>query len=334
MPRPAFSCAFPPSERIVEYARVAEELGYKRIWVFDSPALYTDVWVAIARIVEQTDRIGVGSGVAVASTRHPVTAASSIASVEQLSPGRLVAAFGTGYTARLTMGQKPMKWADLDRYVRQVRALLAGETVEIDGGMCALMYSPGFGPDVPITTPIWAAPSGPKGFAISHELGVPGVVAPVGLAKPEQLAPFAEAAGLMSGTVLRPGEDHTSQRFLNAIGPTYATTFHNNFEFAPDALAGMPGGAEWRARIEAERPEGQRHIAVHEGHLCYVTERDQALIDAAGPALLQSGWVGDAAAIAARFDEAGAAGFTELLYMAAGPDIPGELAAFAAAART
>src|SRR5439155_20219561 len=153
---------------------------------------------------------------------------------------------------------------------------------------------------LPLTTPIWAAPSGPKGFAISEQLGVPGVVAPAGLAKLEQLAPFAEAAGLMSGTVLRAGEDHTSPRVIDAIGPTYASMFHNIFEFAPDALAGMPGGADWRARIEAERPEGQRHIAVHEGHLCCVTERDQPLVEAAGPALLQSGWVGNAASIAGR----------------------------------
>jgi 5,10-methylenetetrahydromethanopterin reductase len=27
----------------------AEELGYTRAWAFDSPALYGDVWVALAR---------------------------------------------------------------------------------------------------------------------------------------------------------------------------------------------------------------------------------------------------------------------------------------------
>jgi len=244
--RPAYSCAFPPSPNIVEHARVAQELGYKRIWVFDSPALYTDVWVALARIAEKTDRIGFGTGVAIPSMRHPVVTASAIATIEEISPGRLVAAFGTGYTGRLTMGQKPMKWADLALYVRQLRALLAGETVEIEGGACQLMYSPGFGPDRPITTPVWVAPSGPKGFATAQELGVPGVLVPAGMATPEQLAPWEEAVALMFGTVVRPGEDHTSRRLIEAAGPTYTSSFHNIIEFAPDALDNLPGGKEWR----------------------------------------------------------------------------------------
>lgn len=330
--RPTYSCAFPPSARVVDYAKVAEELGYQRIWLFDSPALYTDIWVALARIADQTEHIGLGTGVAIPSMRHPVVTASAIATIEEMSPGRLIAAFGTGYTGRLTMGQKPMKWSDLARYVRQLRSLLAGETVEIDGAACQLMYSPTFGPDRPITTPIWVAPSGPKGFVVSEELAVPGVVVPAGLPTAEQLAPWTQAAALMFGTVVRPGEDHTSRRLIEAAAPTYATSFHSIFEFAPHALDGMPGGKEWREAIYAERPEDERHIVVHEGHLCYVTDRDQPLIDSAGPAILQSGWTGDAASIAARFDEMGAIGFTEIMYMAAGPDIPGELAAFAEAA--
>ncbi len=332
--RPAYSCVFPPSGRVVEYARVAERLGYERVWVFDSPALYTDLWVALARVAEGTDSIGLGTGVAIPSLRHPVVTASAIATIEEVAPGRLVAAFGTGYTGRIAMGQKPMGWADVARHVRQVRALLAGETVEIDGGGCALIYSPGFGPDRPITTPIWVAPSGPKGFAVAGELDVPGVVVPAGLATAEQLAPWTQAAALVFGTVVRPGEDHTSPRLIEAAGPAYATGLHGVYEYAPAALDDLPGGREWREAVESERPEGERHLAVHEGHLCHVSERDRPLVDAAGPAILQTAWTGDAATIAARLGEAGGTGFTEVAYMPAGPDIPGELAAFAEVARS
>jgi 5,10-methylenetetrahydromethanopterin reductase len=55
-------------------------------------------------------------------------------------------------------------------------------------------------------------------------------------------------------------------------------------------------------------------------------------VAAAGPGILEPGWTGDAASIAARFEKAGAAGVTEIVYVPAGPDIPGELTAFAAAA--
>jgi 5,10-methylenetetrahydromethanopterin reductase len=94
----------------------------------------------------------------------------------------------------------------------------------------------------------------------------------------------------------------------------------------------MPGGAEWRARVEAERPEGARHLAVHEGHVVTVTERDRAVLDAAGAAILGSGWTGDRAGVRARIEQAEEQGLTEVIYTPAGPDIPRELEAFASVA--
>jgi 5,10-methylenetetrahydromethanopterin reductase len=329
--RPACSCGFPPSSRIVEYARVAEDLGYRRIWVFDSPALYEDVWMALGRVAEATGRIGLATGVAIPSLRHPMVTAAAIATVEDLSPGRLVAAFGTGYTGRLTMGQKPMKWADLAAYVRQVRSLLAGEVVEIEGAACQMLHAPGLAPPRPIPVPLWLAPGGPKGHAVARELA-DGIITS---APPDGIEPAWESCALLVfGTVVRPGEDHTSRRLIETAGPCYATSFHAMWEYRPDALPHLPGGSEWRERLDAARPAGERHLAAHEGHLTFVNERDRPAVEAAGPAILQSGWTGDAAAVAARFDDAGGRGVTEVVYMAAGPDIPGELEAFAAAARS
>ncbi len=328
--RPAYSCGFPPSHRIVEYARTAEQLGYRRIWLFDSPALYGDVWMGLGRVAEATDRIGMATGVAIPSLRHPMVTAAAIATVEDLSPGRLVAAFGTGFTGRLTMGQKPMRWADLATYVRQLRGLLAGEVVEVEGAASQMLHAPGWGPPRPIAVPLWIAPAGPKGFAVARDLADGVIVS----APPQGQEPgWEHCALLVFGTVVRPGEDHTSRRLVEAAGPWFATSFHAMWEYRPEALHHMPGGAEWLARLEAERPPGERHLAVHEGHVTVVTERDRPAVEAAGAAILQSGWTGNAASIAARFDDAGARGVTEVVYMAAGPDIPAELEAFAAAAR-
>src|SRR4030088_2729819 len=90
-----------------------------------------------------------------------------------------------------------------------------------------------------------------------------------------------------------------------------------------------PGVRSGWARARGGREPGERHLAVHEGHLTVVTPRDLPLLTQAGERIMQTGWTGDAGAVRARFDEAGAAGVTEILYMAAGPDIPGELAAMA-----
>ena len=76
------SCAFATSNDSHEHARIAEQLGYRRAWFYDSPALYPDVWVQLCRAAERTQRIGLGPAVLVPSLRHPMTNAAAIAGVQ------------------------------------------------------------------------------------------------------------------------------------------------------------------------------------------------------------------------------------------------------------
>lgn len=141
--------------------------------MFDSPALHGDLWIALARIAAATERIGSGSGVAVAGLRHPMVTAAAAASVAEIAPGRLTLAFGTGHTARRTLG-RPVRVDDLVREVRQVRSLLAGDVVDIDGQPGQMCHLPGFGPSRPLDVPGWLAASGPQATAAARDLAVPG----------------------------------------------------------------------------------------------------------------------------------------------------------------
>jgi len=324
------SVALPPQLRIPEYARAAEQLGCRRLWLYDSPALYTDVWVALARAAEATTTLGLATGVAVPVNRHPMVTASAIAAIEELAPGRLLAAFGTGYTARRTIGQAPMSWRQLGRFVTQLRGLLNGDVVEIDGQPCAMIHSPGFAPKLPIRTPLWLAPMGPKGLATSAEVGADGVI----LVGPPAEASWDQIALLMYGTVLQPGEDQTTERVIEAAGPWFASSFHSIYEFAPAAIPAVPGAAEWFEGVVQARPDNERHLAVHEGHIAALTDRDRAGIAASGEAILSNGWTGDAASIAERARQAEATGVSELVYAPCGPDVIGELERLIAAVRS
>jgi 5,10-methylenetetrahydromethanopterin reductase len=137
---------------------------------------------------------------------------------------------------------------------------------------------------------------------------------------------------MTAGTVLDPGETVASERVQDALGPWYVVRYHGVWQAFPDALGGMARGDEWRAAIEAERPEGERHLAVHEGHVTDVMPRDRDVLAAAGDALATTGWVGTADEIRAMAVAAEAAGHTELMYTPAG-DIPREMRAFAEAVR-
>ena len=315
------SCAFPPGPDVVAHAQVAEWLGYERVWLYDSPALYGDVWVHLARIAEHTERIGIGPAVLVPNLRHPVAQASAIATVAALAPGRLEVAVGTGFTARMTMGQRPLTWAETRTYISQVKGLLNGEEMIVDGKVTKLIPPAGYLPFGPV--PILVAANGPKGFAVARELG-DGVMSIFG-SYPE----FERCALLAFGTVLDPGESPGSDRALLGAGPALSVVYHGMYEADPAAVDGLPGGAQWREVLE-RTPVHLRHLVTHEDHLVNVTERDRPLLS--GEGLSTFTWTAEAEVLRARLDQTAAAGTTEILYQPCGPDVERELRAFMAMA--
>ncbi|HEV8207989.1 MAG TPA: LLM class flavin-dependent oxidoreductase, partial [Acidimicrobiia bacterium] len=266
------SCAFPPGPEVVEHAVLAESLGYERAWLYDSPALYPDVWVTLSRVAERTERIGLGPAVLIPSLRHVLVQATAIATLESLAPGRTVAALGTGFTGRMALGQQPLPWAEVEEYLRQLRALLRGEQVEVDGSVVRMIPPAGFLPARPVDVPILVAANGPRGLEVAKELG-DGVMT-IGSGQPE----FDWCAVLAFGTVLDEGEQPTSPRALEAAGPALTVVYHGMYEANPAAVDSLPGGPEWRERLES-LPASVRHLTVHEDHLVRVTERDAPLLD-------------------------------------------------------
>jgi len=110
----------------------AEELGFSYAWFYDTQMLSPDIFATMALAAVNTSRIKLGTGVLVTSNRIAPVAANGMASLNQLAPGRVVCGLGTGFTARNTMGLPPVKVAEFREYIRVVRALLSGETVEVD----------------------------------------------------------------------------------------------------------------------------------------------------------------------------------------------------------
>lgn len=320
----ALSVGLPPRPDSVELAQLAEELGYSRIWLFDSAALYEDIWIHLALIAEHTT-IGLGTAVLVPNLRHVMTTASAIATIDRLAPGRLACGFGTGATARWVLGKDALSWATTRRYFEQLRALLRGEVVEIDGARTQMIHHPELAVARPIEVPLLLSALGPKGKEIAREIA-DGVITIGG-----GVEGVDWVVQMVNGTVLADGEDFTTPRVREAMGPWGVMAYHATYQAAGAAVDGLPLGAEWRAAIESERPEGERHLAVHEGHVSHVTDRDRPLVDGASEMLSGFGWVASADDVRARADAAFAVGATELLYTPAGPDLAHELRAFAAA---
>ncbi|MBW2268518.1 MAG: LLM class flavin-dependent oxidoreductase [Deltaproteobacteria bacterium] len=315
------SCSLPPGPRTVEYAQLAEALGYRRLWLYDSPLLYPDVWMTLARVAEATTTLGLGPGVLVPGLRHVATTAAAIATLESLAPGRVAAAVGTGFTARRLLGRPPLAWKHVETFVRELRALLRGDVAPIDGRPVRMLHPEGFAPPRPLATPILVAANGPRGCAVAQQLG-DGVMA---IAEPPE--GFAWCAVARSGTVLEPGETLTTPRVVEALGPAIALIYHATYEAAGPGVDQLPGGRAWREATE-QVPEAQRHHHIHEGHCVAVPDRERPLLDPQVGAMTFTGSAAELHQGAVALEHAGA---TELLYSPTGPDIPRELRAMARA---
>jgi 5,10-methylenetetrahydromethanopterin reductase len=320
------SCGLAPSLDVVQHAQLAEQLGYERVWLYDSPAIYLDVWACLAAVAQQTSRVGLGTAVAVPHLRSDIATAAAIATIEGMAPGRLVCAWGTGATARWTLGQRALSMAALEQHLRRIRGLLRGEVVEEDGRALQMMHLPGYAPPRPIEVPFLLSALGPKGQALAKDVadGIMTVGFPA--------AGWEWSSQLVVGTVLDDGESVTDRRVQEAAGPWYAIMIHGAWESDPAAAEMFPGGADWRSTIESLRPEGQRHLVVHEGHATLLTDRDRGLVEEAGDGIAGLPWVADRAGTKAKLEETAAGGATEVVFAPSGPDIDRELRAFAEAA--
>ena len=113
-------------------AKQLEDAGWAGFQVVDLQNLSGDPYVALALAATATTRLGLATGVTNSVTRHASVTASSIGSVQRLSNGRAYLGIGRGDSALAHLGRGPARLASFERYLRQLRAYLRGESVPFD----------------------------------------------------------------------------------------------------------------------------------------------------------------------------------------------------------
>jgi 5,10-methylenetetrahydromethanopterin reductase len=323
------SCQFATSLHSPEHIAVAESLGYRRAWLYDTPAQSPDVWAMLALAARETERIGLGPGVLVPSLRHPMVNASGAAMLAALAPGRVAVAFGTGFNGARALGAPPATWPYLKSYVLAVRGLLGGGTVEWEGHPIRMLHPDGHAPARPIEIPVLISALGPKGLAVTREIA-DGLFSVSN--QTDHAHEFSWATLGIHGTVLEDQEPLDSPRVRAAAGAGHALAYHVAYEFGGDVTQ-LPGGEQWLKVITAQ-PERERHLAVHDQHLVGLNQADEAAWAAGGwNAVPVTTVTGSPAHIAGQLAGYADQGVTEIIYQPAGPDIAGELERFLGAAQ-
>jgi len=117
----------------------AERLGFDSVWMHES-LFQRDVVTYLSAMASATTRIGLGSGIINTFTRHPVTAATTFATLSELSGGRVRLGLGIGSFPTIPLighqifpVEKNRPLRRISEYVRVVKMVWEGSKVEFDG---------------------------------------------------------------------------------------------------------------------------------------------------------------------------------------------------------
>jgi probable F420-dependent oxidoreductase len=156
------SVAPAPYTDSLEIARAADESGFDQLWFFDSHVIWQD-WCTLAGwLIAQvkSERMEFGTCVTHPRTRDPMVTASAFATLNQITGGRMICGIGRGDSAVRVVKRRPSSLADVEHAVHLIRALAAGEKIEVDGVEVQMPWASG-------RLPIYVAGYGPKALTMA-----------------------------------------------------------------------------------------------------------------------------------------------------------------------
>lgn len=322
----------------IDYVVRAEALGYSHAWLADSQMLWSDCYATLALAATRTNRIKLGTGVAVSGTRPAPVTAAAIATINALAPGRTFCGVGAGNTAMRVMGLPPQRLKAFESYLTTLKPLLAGQEAQYQLGAHSapikhIMPDHGFvNFDDPIA--LFVSGFGPKSLALAGQYGDGAVIAlaanqAVMQSIAHMIAEGASRAGrdlsaegfyttaLTAISVLDPGEAVDSDRVKAESGAMAMAAVHyaydqfRNFGHQPpNAYAGI--WEEYTAMMQAQ-PEERRHQRIHAGHNCWVLPEEEQFLT---PEVLTAGcMIGTADALREQLDGLAAAGLNQVMIL-------------------
>jgi 5,10-methylenetetrahydromethanopterin reductase len=164
-------------QETVEYAARVEGAGFDFLWMPDTPLLaahWRDVYGHLTCAAMTTKTLRLGPGVTNPLTRHPVTTASAILTLDEASNGRADLVAGTGYSSAYIIGKKAATLATMRQATLLWRSIFQGQTTQLGGLEITL-------PTPRTRLPIYLAATGPKMLEMAGEIA-DGVLISVGAA--------------------------------------------------------------------------------------------------------------------------------------------------------
>jgi probable F420-dependent oxidoreductase len=157
--------ADPPATEVVSRTVLAEENGFSHAWLWDSHVLWQDPYPVFTLMAAATTRIHLGTCVTNPVTRDPTVTAAAMATLNEISGGRMEMGIGRGDSAQRVLGRGPVPLAELERACVRIRNLAEGREVDLDGTPVRLAWSQGR------SLPVWVAAYGPRALRCAGRVG-------------------------------------------------------------------------------------------------------------------------------------------------------------------
>jgi probable F420-dependent oxidoreductase len=151
-------------ERAVSLAQLAEEAGFSYGWVFDSHVLWLDPYPILTLMAAATTRMRFGTCVTNPATRDPTVTASTLATLNLATGGRMDLGIGRGDSAQRVLNRKPTTVAALREATTLIKELASGREAQIDGHPLRLDWA------APYEVPAWVAGYGPKVLGLAGQI--------------------------------------------------------------------------------------------------------------------------------------------------------------------
>jgi probable F420-dependent oxidoreductase len=126
---------FPPATAARDSLRLAERLGFDTFWVCDSHVIWNECYTMLGWLAGQLESqtIKLGTMVTNAVTRDPIVLASSLATLQEVTNGRILCGIGRGDSTVRVLKRHPGTIAALQSAVRMAQDLTAGDGTDVDG---------------------------------------------------------------------------------------------------------------------------------------------------------------------------------------------------------
>ncbi len=158
--------------QVIEKVKIADELGFDSVWLGESWGY--ELFTSMADLVRETKRIKIGAGIANIYSRSPALIASTVATLDERSGGRIILGLGPSGANVIEHWhgvpfEKPVKRTR--EYVEIIRMILRGEKLVYHGEFFNLErgFKLRFTPPRP-DVPIYIAAMGPKNVVQSGEI--------------------------------------------------------------------------------------------------------------------------------------------------------------------